>query len=313
MTTSPTGRLKSLVRRSLLPLIWPLKRLARPVMARLHLRVVHWAREVTDRRLDNLEFQLLAARSELDGLERYVPLILNAIQSQNATIRADARPEERLVELAQAVLERFQFVRNELFYELRYGNHERQLEAALEPRVLNPAKLEAARGALRLNLGCGHVVRPEYINLDARPLDDVDVVADVRDLPFEPGSVAEISSAHLLEHFPVEELRRTVLPHWVSRLAPGGRFIAVVPDAQTMLAEYAAGRFSFDDLREVTFGDQEYEGDFHHNMFTTESLSTLLEDAGLEHIAVTAVGRRNGVCYEMEIVAGKPETPGRPT
>jgi len=305
--------MKTLARRGLMPLIRPLKRLARPVIARLHLRVVYWAREVTDRRLDNLEVQLAAARSELDGLERYIPLILNAIQSENATIRADARPEERLVELAQEVLERFQFVRNELFYELRYGNHERQPEVGLEPRVLNPAKLDGARGDLRLNLGCGHVVHPGYINVDARPLDDVDVVADVRDLPFEPESVSEIYSAHLLEHFPVEELKRTVLPHWVSRLTPGGRLVSVVPDATTMIAEYAAGRFSFDDLREVTFGDQEYEGDFHYNMFTTESLSTLLEDAGFEHVAVTTIGRRNGVCYEMEIVGRKPEPADRPT
>src|ERR1035441_6078215 len=117
--------MKNLARRALKPFARSLKRLARPAMSRLHLRVVHWTREVTDLRLENLEVQLVAARSELGGLERYMPLILNAIQSQNATIRADARPEERLVELAQTVLERFQFVRNELFYELRYGNHER--------------------------------------------------------------------------------------------------------------------------------------------------------------------------------------------
>lgn len=310
---SPAGRMNSLARRGLMPLIRPLKRLARPVLTRLHLRVVHWTREVTDRRLENLEVQLAAVRSELDGLGRYIPLILSSIQSQSGTVRADARSEDRLAELAQEVLERFQFVRNELFYELRYGDHERRPVAALESRVLNPAKLEAARGNLRLNLGCGHVVRPEYVNLDARPLEHVDVVADVRDLPFEPGSVSEIYAAHLLEHFPVEELKRVVLPHWISRLAPGGRLVAVVPDAQTMIAEYAAGRFSFDDLREVTFGDQEYEGDFHYNMFTKESLSELLEGAGLEHVTVTAAARRNGVCYEMEIVAGKPAPPDRPS
>jgi hypothetical protein len=304
--------MKNQARRGLTLLARPLKRLTRPVITRLHLRVVHWVREVTDLRLDNLEFQTMAARSELDGLERYLPLILNAIRSESEGERANARQEERLVELARTILERFQIVRTELFDELRTGPDGRRVEAVVEPRVLNATKLDQAGGDIRLNLGCGVRVRPEYINVDARPREHVDVVADVRDLPFEPESVLEIYSTHLLEHFPVEELKQTVLPHWVSRLVPGGRFVAIVPDAQTMIAEYGAGRFSFDALREATFGDQQDEG-VHHNMFTTESLSMLLDEAGLDDVKVLAVGRRNGVGYEMEIAARKPDSAGRPT
>ena len=45
-----------------------------------------------------------------------------------------------------------------------------------------------------------------------RDLPGVDVVAKAGDLPFEPGSVDEIYSAHLLEHFPQEAMRRRLLP-----------------------------------------------------------------------------------------------------
>ena len=47
-----------------------------------------------------------------------------------------------------------------------------------------------------------------------------------------------------------------------------------------MLTEHAAGRMSFDDLREVTFGGQEYDGDFHFNMFSRAAICGLLEKAG---------------------------------
>jgi SAM-dependent methyltransferase len=276
-------------------LVSMVKRLARPFMVRLHGLVLRW----TDDQITEMRFKV-------DGLERYVPVILNSIQTQNALSRANTRARDEVVKLVYSTLERFQFVRNELLYELRYGQHVQPQDALVEPKVLNHAKVEANRDALRVNLGCGHIPLSEYINIDLRPLDGVDVTADVRELPFEPDSVAEIYSAHLIEHFPEEELRRRVLPHWVSRLRPGGTFVAIVPDATTMIAEYVAGGLSFDTLREVTFGDQEYDGDFHFTMFTPESLTDLLTSSGLEDVAMRVTGRRNGACYEMEVEARKP-------
>jgi hypothetical protein len=74
-----------------------------------------------------------------------------------------------------------------------------------------------------------------------------------------------------------------------------------------MLTEYAAGRFSFEDLRLVTFGGQEYDGDFHFTMFSQQSLIDTLRDAGLSEVRVVTAGRRNGVCYEMEVEGCVPE------
>ncbi len=172
-------------------------------------------------------------------------------------------------------------------------------------RVIATEKLEAMRASpegIRLNLVCGHVPLEGYLNVDMRDLPGVDVVAAVDDLPFSPNTVAEVSSAHLLEHFPEEMLRRNLLPYWHSILRPGGRFRAVVPDGQEMLSKVASGEMSFADFREVLFGAQDYEGDFHYDMFTPASLTALLEEAGFRDVAVPVAGRRNGKCYEFEIV-----------
>jgi hypothetical protein len=139
----------------------------------------------------------------------------------------------------------------------------------------------------------------------------VDIVADLGNLPFEQGEVTEIFSSHVLEHFPEEELVRRLLPYWVSLLAPGGMFRVIVPDADTMMRSWAEGTMSFDDLRLATFGDQEYEGDFHFTMFTPATMRAHLSNAGLVDVNVDVQGRRNGVCYEMEITATRSARPGR--
>jgi hypothetical protein len=220
----------------------------------------------------------------------------------------DARLDARaaiLLAHTQAISHRLEFVRKEILFELRYA-HDVRSGAGGEGSIVRPEKLAAMGADVRINIGAGHLSRPEYMNVDARPLDGIDVVADVRSLPFEKESIAELFSAHVLEHFPVEELRRVLLPYWVSLLRPGGEFVAVVPDFETMVAEYVAGRLAFEELREVTYGSQEYEGDFHFNGFSQASLQSLLEEAGLSNIVVRVSGRRNGMCYEMEVAGVRP-------
>ncbi len=156
---------------------------------------------------------------------------------------------------------------------------------------------------VRINLGCGHIALPDYLNVDQRDLPGIDLVTSVDRLPFEAGEVEEIYSAHLLEHFPQEAMRRRLLPYWASLLRPGGIFRAVTPDAAAMLKAMTTGTYDFEEFREVLFGAQDYEGDYHYNLFTPESLAQLLEEAGFHHIRVLAAGRRNGKCFEFELTA----------
>jgi len=308
------------------------KRLASPFTRRVYGRIDVRAAEIRqdfdafpaliDSRTSELEAQI-------EALNRYLPTAINTIASQNAASRLTQRQlqscqtrlaalEVRLAGLeagveghAAAIMEtreRIEFVRKEILLEQRYnGTAETAPSAdagnALVPRVTNEQKVRAMEGNLRVNVGAGHITRDDYLNVDSRELPGIDIVADIRQLPFQQGQLKEIYSAHLLEHFPVEELRRVVLPRWVSLLEDGGKLVSVVPDVETMVAERAAGRIPFDEFVEVMYGGQEYPGDFHFSGFSKEMLTRLLEDAGLEDVKGIEEGRRNGACYEMEIEA----------
>ncbi len=210
------------------------------------------------------------------------------------------------------LLGRTEFVRRELMFEMRYGARETQRDGdAIEVKaeILSLDKLEVARrDGIRLNIGCGHVPLDGYLNVDRRALPGVDIVSEVNGLPFGKGELVEIFSAHLLEHFPEEQLRRELLPYFFGLLRGGGELKAIVPDAEAMIREYSNGTYPYDDLREVLYGGQDYDGDFHFNMFTPDSMIKLLVEAGFETPTIIERGRKNGRCYEFEIAAKKPVT-----
>jgi predicted SAM-dependent methyltransferase len=209
------------------------------------------------------------------------------------------------------LLGRVEFVRRELMFEMRYGatapsGSNDKLRA--ECKILSPEKLGISKTAgIRLNLGCGHVALEKYLNVDRRALPGVDIVAEIDDLPFSPGQVDEIFSAHVIEHFPQEQLRRNLLVYWRDLLKPGGDFRVVAPDAEGMMNAYFKGEYPFERLREVTFGGQDYNGDFHFNMLNTKSLTSLLLEAGFTDVKVIAENRENGGCKEFEVLARRPD------
>jgi len=204
---------------------------------------------------------------------------------------------------------RVEFVRREVMFEMRYGagsEPSKMLDAQTE--ILAADKVAAARAeGARINLGCGHIPLDGYLNVDRRALTGVDIVAEVHKLPFEKDELAEVFSSHLLEHFPHEQLRRELLPYYFTLLRSGGKFTAVVPDAEAMIREYTAGNYPYKDMRDVVYGGQDYDGDFHFNMFTPESMTEYFVEAGFTNVQLVAGGRRNGQCYELEITGEKPQ------
>jgi hypothetical protein len=216
---------------------------------------------------------------------------------------------EQVTHSVNYLLGRVEFVRRELLFEMHYGasppsSDKDQIKTKLE--ILNPEKLAVARAKqLKLNLGCGHIPIDGYLNIDRRALPGVDIVSEIDALPFKKGEIDEIFSAHLLEHFPQEQLRRELMPYLVGLLKPGGVFHSVVPDAESMIKGYADGSYPYALLREVTFGAQDYDGDFHFNMFVPAQIEELLKETGLTGIEWLATGRRNGSCFEMEFKAVK--------
>jgi predicted SAM-dependent methyltransferase len=171
------------------------------------------------------------------------------------------------------------------------------------PRLIAPEKLLAMGADVRLNVGCGLIPLPDYLNVDDRELAGVDLVSNVRTLPFKAETVSEIYAAHLVEHFTEADLRTALLPAWHRMLKPGGILRVVVPDAEGMIQAFSRGNYPFENLRKVTFGGQDYPGNYHYTMFSRESLRNLLREQGFLAGEYTALGRANGLCLEMEIAA----------
>jgi len=87
-------------------------------------------------------------------------------------------------------------------------------------------RIRGREGAF-LNLGSGNtVLAPEVVNVDAAPYDGVDVVCDIRRLPFEDDSVDGVLTISVLEHLPYPE---QVLSEIRRVLRPGGWIYSDVP------------------------------------------------------------------------------------
>lgn len=208
--------------------------------------------------------------------------------------------------VVKAVQGRIEFVREELLFEMRAKDNsfKDRAEREIETNILSDKKF-CQDGLRKINVGCGHIQPAGYINVDARELPGVDVICEAGQLPFEDGCLEEIYSSHLIEHFTEFELMRKILPHWKSKLKIGGYLRIVMPDAVSMINDYVHGNMSFDDLKKVTFGAQDYEGDFHYNMFSIASLTDILVKSGFHNVEIVEDNRKNGLCREMEIIAKK--------
>lgn len=233
--------------------------------------------------------RLLEAREEIKATQR-------AVEDLRQQFEQMVRNVGQVVEIAR------------LEWQQAKGNPAHEGAAApatAAPRLIAPERLLAMGANIRLNVGCGLIAIADYFNVDARELPGVDMVADVRSLPFRAGTVSEIYAAHLVEHFTEADLKSTVLPAWHRMLKTGGLLRVVVPDAEAMIQSFSRRQYPFESLREVTFGSQDYPGNYHYTMFSRESLRGLLRAAGFVVSEYTAVGRPNGLCLEMEIEARK--------
>jgi predicted SAM-dependent methyltransferase len=236
-------------------------------------------------------------QDRLDGLSPRI-----SVSEQSASRLA------QIVEHLQAHVRHFlEIMRSELLSEVhgqmlekKNGEHRRLVR---NPLIL----LQPPETPIKLNLGCGTIPLIGYINVDLRDLVGVDLVSDIVDLPFDPGTVTEIYSSHTIEHFTERDLRDKVLPHWRTLLRPGGLLRVIVPDTEAMLEGFAERRLSFEDLRTVLLGGQDYGTNYHLNMFSYDALKQTFSQAGFVNPVFAATARKNGLCLEMELMASKPD------
>lgn len=207
----------------------------------------------------------------------------------------------------------FNRLRKEMFYEINHINNSDNIimnnTANIEKRIIDKAKynekLLNMNNDIKLNLGVGMKGEADYINIDARELPGVDIICDIRKLPFTANEISEIKAEHLIEHFTLIEFENDILPNWFNVLKVGGKLRLVTPNIEQMSIKLYENEISFDEFREVVFGGQEYVGNYHYNMFSTNSLTTSLAKSGFSKIEIVDACRRNGMCFEMELIAVK--------
>jgi len=131
-----------------------------------------------------------------------------------------------------------------------------------------------------LNLGSGDMGRQEGMtNVDIRPLPNVDVVADVKKLPFKDGEVDGIINRNLIEHFGRHETKE-LLQEWVRVLKTGGFMRIETVDMGRLMDRWR--EIPEENMLDGILGAQTYNENFHKMVFTRNILERFLTEAGME-------------------------------
>jgi len=159
-------------------------------------------------------------------------------------------------------------------------------------------RLAANGKPLKLHLGCGSNRKPGWLNVDLFNA-AADVAFDFRErFPFDDGTVTEIYCEHLLGHFDYPVDARNLLGECFRVLEPGGLFNIGVPDHQRAFRAYAERDheyFAKRRLRSYLLTDEPTlmhqlnycirEEGLHKYSYDEETLISVLESVGFEHIA----------------------------
>lgn len=128
----------------------------------------------------------------------------------------------------------------------------------------------------KLNFGCNSWKIPWFINIDADPVVNPDMVFDVLDtLPFEDNSIEEIYAGHLLEHISWDENDK-VLSEWKRVLIPWGKITITVPDVETGLEELRKWAITLEWYQQIVFWAYDRARQAHHQAFTRDILFNLI-------------------------------------
>lgn len=125
--------------------------------------------------------------------------------------------------------------------------------------------------SIKLNIGSGPIVIPEFQNIDRK------LGMEAYPLEFPDGSVDEIRASHILEHFSIGDAR-AALEEWYRVLVPGGRIRIAVPDMQK------AVRIKGQMRQFVLMGGQMDENDFHKSAYDEEILDSFMNRAGFVNV-----------------------------
>tara|TARA_R110000737_G_scaffold253188_3_gene262619 strand:+ start:3531 stop:4073 length:543 start_codon:yes stop_codon:yes gene_type:complete len=136
--------------------------------------------------------------------------------------------------------------------------------------------------AIKLHLGCGTKEIPGYVSVDIQNFKNVDICADIRNLPFESNSIDEIYSCAAIEHFGRQEWKE-VITHWYDLLKKGGILRLSTADFGAACEEYTENR-DISKLFGLIVGGQKDHTDYHGMIFDFTFLETELKQIGFTNI-----------------------------
>jgi len=118
---------------------------------------------------------------------------------------------------------------------------------------------------------------PECRRLPLRDDSEAGFLADLANLPILPGGAAKLVAAGIVEYATAAALAERLLPHWRSRLAPGGELVVVTLDGPAWAADLRRAA-SFTALRERLGFDG--AGRPLRQLFDADGLAEALRRAG---------------------------------
>jgi len=183
---------------------------------------------------------------------------------------------------------------------------------------------------MKFNLGCGPKKKKGFINVDVRPLPEVDFIWNLTEFPWpwEDNSIEVIVSEETLEHLPWRKQDQIFLEIY-RVLEPGGTVFIQVPDIGLMCVystnrlicdcvplhpkeggdfspnpecEKCGGRAKINPERWFLafVGAQKHAFDTHLSIFTREIMEKKLKKAGLTGIVF------ENTLYKIKVTARKP-------
>ena len=163
---------------------------------------------------------------------------------------------------------------------------------------------------MRLHLGCGNQYMDGYINVDSDDTERVDVIADVRSLPFIDNSIEGIEAYHLLEHIPRQQVQQTLV-EWLRVLNPGGKLVLELPNFDQNCRDFLKAVKNKDwktasiNMMFIYGGDTPVLQDGHRWGYDAPTLSMGLSRTGFTKVKETEPRnghKEQGACFRLEAV-----------
>ena len=228
------------------------------------------------------------ARSEFEDLRREIERLRAFVESR-AQIQENltrAMLAQSTARAAEALEGRIQIATREAMAFAAEGleKHEatlRALSRRLAETPAAPAAPEPPAGAPFSTgaylIGGGGVEAGDCRWLEVRDDSEDAFLADLANLPIPRGGAAKLVAAHVAEFVSSTALRQSILPHWRSRLAPGGELVVVTLDGPAWAAALARNAGDFARFRR-SLG---VEGKPPRSLFDAAEWVEMLREAGL--------------------------------